>query len=613
MSNMRSMDRNLTQAPPQNSTSLERSTRSAPKAIAANRKHRRPRRHGRAIRGLIVLGGLIASLATPTLLSMGQSPQDRNVRQRLRQRYILRQDPLPNVPKPVAAAPQSGDKKLTDIGRSSVAPTTVRADQDAKPPITVATDDERNQKIATDWKDPWLVFYITGNQYGYLEPCGCTGLANQKGGVNRRDTLLTSLRERGWNILPIDGGNQVRRDGTQSEIKFHWTTQAFREMGYAAAAYGEKDLQLTENILVSILDPSGANSLFVSANVSLLPDFDLQYKVQRVTDGQGKERRIGITSVLGDEGAKKLNQLNKGHVSVTPAIEALKSVASKLKAEECDYQVLIANASLDETRDLVRAVPQFDLVITSGGYGEPTYRPEVLPGIKSEIVQVGTKGMYAGIVGLFHDAEQPVRYQRIALSSQFQDSPRMMDLFRRYQDELKAKSENHFSALGLRPLSHPSMREFVGSEKCGECHTTAYEIWKNTPHAHATDSIVEPPERSMARHFDPECIACHVTGWNPERVFPYRTGFESLEQSQHLFGNGCENCHGPGHEHVEAELSSDTTDRQRLDALRASMRISLEHAQDKCLECHDIDNSPDFHKTGAFETYWDQVKHYGKD
>jgi hypothetical protein len=262
---------------------------------------------------------------------MGQSPQDRNGRQRLRQRYILRQDPLPSAPKPVSAAPQSADKKLTDVGRSSVAPTTLRADQDAKPPITVATDDERNQQIATDWKDPWLVFYITGNQYGYLEPCGCTGLANQKGGVNRRDTLLTSLRERGWNILPIDGGNQVRRDGTQSEIKFHWTTQAFREMGYAAAAYGEKDLQLTENILVSILDPSGANSLFVSANVSLLPDFDLQYKLQRVTDGQGKERRIGITSVLGDESAKKLNQLNKGHVSVT-----LQSSPSKVWRANCN-------------------------------------------------------------------------------------------------------------------------------------------------------------------------------------------------------------------------------------------------------------------------------------
>jgi hypothetical protein len=587
------------------------------------------RRNGSGIRWMAWCAGLAISLSIPALCGFAQSPSDGAQRKRLRQRFILRQDPPATIPasagniaqskrsndetSPVGQVTKPGDSKLTDVGRSTVTPQSVRSDQENQPPITVATQDERNQKIAADWKDPWLVFYVTGNQYGYLEPCGCTGLENQKGGVNRRDTLLTNLRQRGWNVIPIDGGNQVRRDGTQSEIKFHWTTQALRAMDYTAVAYGEKDLQLSDNILVSILDPTGSNSLFVSANVSLLPDFDLQYKIVPVVDSKGTEHRIGITSVLGDEYTKELKQLNKGHVSVTPAIASLRTIAKKLDEEKCDYQVLIAHANLDETREIVKAVPQFDLVLTSGGYGEPTYRPEVLPGIKSEIVQAGTKGMYAGIVGLFNDPSQPTRYQRIALSSQFQDSPRMMELFGKYQDELKAKADNHFSSLGLRPLSHPTMREFVGSEKCGECHTTAFEIWKNTPHAHATDSIVEPPERSMARHFDPECISCHVTGWNPQQVYPYRTGFESLEKSSHLIGNGCENCHGPGSQHVEAELGDTTQDRQLLESLRAQMRITLEHAQDKCLECHDIDNSPEFHKPGAFESYWDQVKHEGKD
>jgi hypothetical protein len=563
----------------------------------------------------ILAGGLAASLAIPALIGFAQPPSDSTLRKRLSSRLILRQDPPPNRAAPQATPKNSKptDSKLTDIGRVTASPEPVRAGLSDQPPVTVATEEEKNQKIAPDWKDPWLVFFITGNQYGYLEPCGCTGLENQKGGVNRRDTLLTSLRQRNWNVIPIDGGNQVRTDGTQSEIKFHWTTHAFRDMGYAAAAYGEKDLQLSENILVSILDPTGSNSLFVSANVSLLPDFDLQYKIIPVQDRQGRERRIGITSVLGDENAKEINQLNKGHVSIAPAIPALRTVADKLNEAQCDYQILISHASLDETRQIVKAVPQFQLVITSGGYGEPTFRPEVLPGSASEIVQVGAKGMYAGIFGLFDDPQQPTRYQRIALSSQFEDSPRMMDLFGKYQDELKAKSDNHFNALGLRPLTHPTTREFVGSEKCGECHTTAYDIWKNTPHAHATESIVEPPERSMSRHFDPECISCHVTGWNPQRYFPYRTGFESLEVSAHLMGNGCENCHGPGSKHVEAELGDANADKQVLETLRSQMRITLDRAQDKCLECHDIDNSPEFHKNGAFEAYWEQVKHYGKD
>ncbi len=69
------------------------------------------------------------------------------------------------------------------------------------------------------------------------------------------------------------------------------------------------------------------------------------------------------------------------------------------------------------------------------------------------MVQVGVKGMYAGIVGLFDNEKEPLRYQRLALSSQFEDSPRMTELFGKYQDQLKAEG---LERLGLRPVSHPN-------------------------------------------------------------------------------------------------------------------------------------------------------------
>ena len=51
-------------------------------------------------------------------------------------------------------------------------------------------------------------------------------------------------------------------------------------------------------------------------------------------------------------------------------------------------------------------------------------------------------------------------------------------------------------------------------------------MFEKTPHYHATDTLVklDPP-----RHFDPECLSCHVTGWNPQEYFPYATGYMSLE------------------------------------------------------------------------------------
>ena len=71
------------------------------------------------------------------------------------------------------------------------------------------------------WQRPEAALVITGQQYGYIEPCGCTGLANQKGGLARRDSMLQYLEnEQKWNVVPIDTGNLVRRIGPQAVIKF---------------------------------------------------------------------------------------------------------------------------------------------------------------------------------------------------------------------------------------------------------------------------------------------------------------------------------------------------------------------------------------------------------
>ncbi len=470
-------------------------------------------------------------------------------------------------------------------------------------PLVLATEAEKNQEIAKGWPEPWACFFITGRQHGYIEPCGCTGLENQKGGLNRRDTLLSQLKERGWNMVPVDAGDQVRRQGVQQELKLSSTIEAFKQMEYAAVGFGPEELQLNAtNLFLHMNDVKGNfKSQFVSANVAVLvSEAPERYKVIKLPNG----RTIGITSVLGDDYAK---EIQSQEIMVQPAVDALKPIANKLKSLKCDYYVLIANGSLEETRRIAQAVPSFDLVVTAGGHGEPLYKPEPIAGTDSIMVQVGVKGMYAGILGLYDDPSEPFRYQRIALSGQFEDSPRIMDLFAKYQETLKRTG---FKDLGLTPLTHPTTRSFVGSSACKDCHSDAYEVWENSLHAHATDSIVSPPGRgNVARHFDPECVSCHVTGWNPQGYYPYRTGYTSMEATSHLTGNGCENCHGPGSAHVDYENGAGAQDDQLRDKLREEMRLSIDTARDKCLECHDLDNSPAFHKDGAFEDYWAEIAH----
>jgi hypothetical protein len=104
-----------------------------------------------------------------------------------------------------------------------------------------------------------------------------------------------------------------------------------------------------------------------------------------------------------------------------------------------------------------------------------------------------------------------------------------------------------------------------------------------------------------------------VTGWEPQRVFRYNSGFINEEfaegeaqktMSALLKGVQCENCHGPGSKHV------DLAENGQIDEARPLMRVTLESARkDLCFNCHDSDNSPKFN----FDKYWPKIEHKGLD
>jgi hypothetical protein len=455
------------------------------------------------------------------------------------------------------------------------------------------------------WPEPNLALVITGQQHGYLEPCGCTGLDRQKGGVARRFTFMQQLRDQGWKLMPIDAGNQVRRFGRQAEIKLQQTAKALSEMDYQAVGFGPDDMRLGVGELLAVaVAENPEESMYLSANVVLIdPDLMPQY---RVLERGGI--KVGVTTVLDPT---DMEVVPSDEILVNPPAESLKATLTAMNEDKPDFRIVTFFGGEDAAKELVRKVPGFDLVVVAGGYGEPLFQAKAIEGTDTQLILTGDKGMYVGLVGLYADG--PMKYARVPLTHEFGDAPKMRNLMAEYQNQLHAVG---LEGLGLKPIPHPSGRKFVGSAKCGECHTTAYEIWEGTPHFDATASIVKPPRErgDVARHFDPECISCHVTGWNPQNYYPYASGYLSLEESDHLTGSGCENCHGPGLEHSTAEIPDSGVSEERLQQLRDQMKLPLDNAREKCMECHDLDNSPDFHEEDAFEdVYWPEVEHYGLD
>ena len=164
----------------------------------------------------------------------------------------------------------------------------------------VATFRERNGEIFKDWPAPQAVLVVTGELDGYIEPCGCTGKENQKGGLSRRQNFLKAMQAAGWPVVAVDLGGQVKRFGKQTEAKFQSIVDGLRGMRYAAVGFGPADLRLPSEELVAAVAPIGDQPTpYLSANVGLLGlDANITPRFRVVEAGGLK---IGITTVLGDD------------------------------------------------------------------------------------------------------------------------------------------------------------------------------------------------------------------------------------------------------------------------------------------------------------------------
>ncbi len=481
------------------------------------------------------------------------------------------------------------------------------------------SDQEDEQDLLDDMAKPTFALFVTGRQNGYIEPCGCTGLYNQKGGLMRRHRVQALLLKRGWDLVSIDAGNQIKRFGQQPIIKLRHTLQGLcNVMKYDAIGFGPNDLKIpTIDFLQAISDVAKDDGApFVCANVDLM-GAGLQ-KRSIVIEKAGK--RIGITHAIDDEilaGYKGNTDLE-----IKTLDDSLRQTAKEIA--DCDLKVLMFRTEdVDRAKRIATQFPFFDLLVHTTSAGEPEKLPtKVQSGNHvTSMIQVGTKGMYVGVIGCYdRGGKLEMRYERVPLDGRFTDSKPIEKIFESYQKELKILYTGG-KLVDIKPQPHPSGNRFVGSQICFDCHADEFEIWEDGvegdggPHAVATDDIVNPPNHRghIARHYDPECISCHAVGWHPQDMYPYESGFISLKKHEHLTQNGCENCHGPGSAHVSlrrAESKGKKLLESELEKDILSVRLTLEQAEkEHCGQCHDADNSPDFLKEGAFKKYWAQIEH----
>jgi hypothetical protein len=474
-------------------------------------------------------------------------------------------------------------------------------------PVTPAPADQataesrsRPETILNSLGSPAAVLLISGEQDGYMEPCGCS--EDQEGGLIRRYDLVERLHKRNWPTALFDLGSLMKdpsgaRGGfDQARYKFDHAIKALKLLKYDALALSAEDLKVGVSEALGLFDNGlGDATKIVVANVE--PDAVYKRFIQPSRVVTGGPVKLGVTAVIDPDSLQKLNDPDKDtlltNVKVPDAV--LSSVLSDLETKS-DFQVLMVQGPPELAQRLAKAFPGFDVVVATSQFDDALNREaEMLNDGKTMLLTVGKKGKNVGLVGFYPDQTSRLRFLLVTLTKQFDGAAAPMKSL--IQDEYRgilkdadvvAKFPRHNYVNGAPGAT------FVGAQACKECHPNTYEFWSTTNHAQAFKTLKNDKKPNTI--FDAECVSCHTTG------FEYNSGWISETATPKLAGNQCENCHGPGSKHMADPKNAE---------FRKLMTVKAEQANKTgfCERCHDAENSRDFN----FAKYWEKIDHNGLD
>lgn len=130
------------------------------------------------------------------------------------------------------------------------------------------------------------------------------------------------------------------------------------------------------------------------------------------------------------------------------------------------------------------------------------------------------------------------------------------------------------------PVLGSANARFVGSAACQACHGSEHEVWAKSAHARSGKSL-----EAKKKTGEDACLKCHTTGFARPGGFPPGG---TLAANPGLAAVGCEDCHGPGSEHVASGATKRGTIVSLGDKCKTCAILQV------CGTCHDDANDPGF-------------------
>jgi len=419
-------------------------------------------------------------------------------------------------------------------------------------PLCVSAMPETQEQEQKGGPADVLTIFLTGNEFGALKPCGCSG--GQLGGLDRRSAIFDSVTAS--KRLIVDTGALVEGDSEQELIKFNIIIQAFGFLNYDLVNLTERDVEITRNL--GLLDSIGSVVYIISYQKSA--DINLPTRFTKELPLQNKA--VAVTVAAFDAESSPIEQAENLFTA---------------RAGSQSANILILNRCDEGIVESIAKTGTVDCLVCPS---ESDY-PEIIgvPSEKPLVLSVGLYGKYVGRLQIKADEAGDglkFSFSSVPVTEDLPQEKSLVELYKVYQQLVK--SENLLDKQPRFSLSNGL--DYVGSKSCGLCHRYEYKKWSGNPHGRAYATL-----EKVGSQYDPECVICHVVG------LEYQSGFVSQEQTSYLRNVGCESCHGPGSEHIktfgEARTAGPMSD---------------------CTDCHTPDYSGEY---GANEQlYFEKIVHW---
>src|SRR5215510_10338658 len=161
-------------------------------------------------------------------------------------------------------------------------------------------------KYFAGWTKPDFVLVISGQTFGYLQPCGCS--EPQYGGLARRWEFINSLKQKGWHVVPLDLGDIFPKSSDtpaqQNLFKYETAMRALHAMGYRAIGIGKQELGVPlTTALAQYSAQDNPRPRPVAANLAGVDPAGIYHALNarpfEIIEGKGGVPAIGVVGMIG--------------------------------------------------------------------------------------------------------------------------------------------------------------------------------------------------------------------------------------------------------------------------------------------------------------------------